>query len=416
VADTKTKQYHQLEEEKVKAQTLTETLEAKRNFVRHISHEIRTPLNIVASGLELLLKFRESLTAEMLDIVFDVKQACGVAIETLNEVLTYEKVDGNLLVLEKGPEDILLLLQSVFRMFQVQAKALNISMALDIGSDISSVIVNVDAPKIAQVIRNLMSNALKFTPANGSVTVKLTVNKTSQVVRIEVLDTGVGMEKEDRAKLFNEVVQFHAKELQGGGGSGLGLFLSKKVVEMHAGKIGVDLERDSPGSLFYLELQVVSVFSSKSDEDMSGRRSSLSLKSFRPMSFRAGACKGLSKARVLVVDDAALIRKFHIRMMQADVGEFVEASDGDEAIDNVKESLSANKPFNGILIDANMPRMNGVDAVRAIRQLGYEGKIFAVTGDAFDSAKDAFFAEGADEVFVKPITAVKYSYMVALLQ
>lgn len=114
-----------------------------------------------------------------------------------------------------------------------------------------------DAAKIAQVIRNLISNAIKFTPCGGTVTIRLTMNEIENKVRVEVRDTGAGMTKEDRRKLFNEIVQFNPQALQNGQGSGLGLYLSRRIVDMHQGRVGVDLEWEGIGSVFFVEFPLV---------------------------------------------------------------------------------------------------------------------------------------------------------------
>ena len=141
-------------------------------------------------------------------------------------------------------------------MFQIQARYSNINLAFDCKVKDGKISVEADSTKLSQVVRNLVSNALKFTPDGGMITVKMFTVSDGRSVRLEVQDTGPGMTREQRKKLFNEVVQFNPKELQNGQGSGLGLFLSRKIVEMHRGNIGVDMEWEGTGSIFFLELDV----------------------------------------------------------------------------------------------------------------------------------------------------------------
>jgi signal transduction histidine kinase len=219
-----------------------------------VGHEIRTPLNVVSSGLELLTLQASSLDADLIETLQDTKSACKIAIDILNDLLTYEKLDSDILTLEKSPADVVELAQRVVSMFQIQARSSQIVMRLENKLPTEVAVSDVDSTKISQVIRNVISNALKFTPVGGRVAVTITVKDEGKRVRIDVQDSGVGMKKADRQRLFGEIVQFNPKELQNGQGSGMGLYLSRKIIDMHGGSIGVDLDWEGPGSVFYVEL------------------------------------------------------------------------------------------------------------------------------------------------------------------
>ena len=122
------------------------------------------------------------------------------------------------------------------------------------------------------------------------------------------------------------------------------------------------------------------------------------------------------KLRLLVVDDAALCRKFSRRVIGAHCSEIVEAGNGQEAVERVRESIAAGNPFDGILMDSSMPIMNGTTATRLIRRLGYAGRVFGVTGNAFQADIDDFLAHGADEVLIKPVGADKYAYIIETIR
>jgi CheY-like chemotaxis protein len=205
------------------------------------------------------------------------------------------------------------------------------------------------------------------------------------------------------------------------------------MIDMHGGAIGVDMEREGQGSMFFIELAVVGlrgiessffcscvvvdtnhVFAELNDEDIQKGSHSVTV-NHSP----CPSCDHPSEQnfRILIVDDAALCRKFHIRTLKGNTaGEYVEANDGVEAVEKVKESIESRNAFSAILMDSSMPRMNGVDATRAIRALGYAGKIFAITGNGFTSDIDEFISAGADDVLVKPVTAESYSKIFASLQ
>ena len=396
----------ELQDAQQKFTAMNHCLETKRTFVRHVSHEIRTPLNVVMSGLDLLHAQSTTSSEDAAEIVADMRSACMVAINILNDLLTYEKLDSNLLALEKSHCDCIELMRRVYKMFQIPARHASIDLRFDKEVPSETVVVEADAMKLSQVFRNLVSNAIKFTPKDGTVTIKAYLLTDSSRVRFEVQDTGAGISKEDRKKLFQEVVQFNAAALQNGQGSGLGLYLSRHIIDMHGGSIGVDLAWEGKGSVFYVELPT----SNHQESNKIARK--LSFIYHSDHADHPGLLHEVRRRRLLIVDDATLCRKFHRRMLGVFNAECFEASDGKEAVDMVRESLSKNAPFDAILMDSNMPFMSGYEAMELIRKLGFTGKVFGVTGNAFQSDIDQFIAYGADEVVVKPVSIDKYAYMV----
>eukprot|EP00981_Chlorochromonas_danica_P009884 scaffold2858_cov245-Ochromonas_danica.AAC.23 len=275
------------------AAAIAETaLETKRIFVRHVSHEIRTPLNTTIIGLQLLeaeLKKPALVRDENLlsDLVADVNTSSVIAVDILNDLLLYEKIEGGLMALELAEVEAWDMIKEVLRVFRIQAKSSQINLEYpDVCAD--GYFIKVDKYKLSQVIRNLVSNALKFTSPNGRVSVVATVHKNTEgstrrsrntmkamkfveavfpskeFIRLSVTDTGVGISKEDQRRLFREIVQFDAAKLQKGQGSGLvelggNTFLSlvsSRIVRLHGGKIGVMSEGNNTGSTFYVDLPI----------------------------------------------------------------------------------------------------------------------------------------------------------------
>lgn len=206
------------------------------------------------SGFIVLENMRSRVSVEDMRILEEMQSACNVAIEILNDLLTYEKLDSNSFALERAPCDMISLLNDVLKLFRMQAAASEIDLLFKQLSMGVNMVVNADAPKLSQVLRNLLSNALKFTPSGGSVVVSAELVDGN--VRVQVHDTGLGMSVEDRLRLFSEFVQFNPNELQAGQGSGLGLYNSRRIMDLHGGRIAVDLEWDQAGSKFYIELPV----------------------------------------------------------------------------------------------------------------------------------------------------------------
>jgi signal transduction histidine kinase len=468
--------------------------------VRYISHELRTPLNTAFLGLKLLsseLKASKNpKDMERYDTLCDVNMSCTAAVDILNDLLCYEKLESGILELHKENIVVDSFLNNCVSMFSAQARECGVTMAMvtgatdrdieatpdgDDGNTISKSLLPTDSIfadkfKMDQVIRNLMSNALKFTPRGGVVTIKasfvpytapeipdpplsrspwqetergeghemknpgftsrLSVSKFSTGLEgrdegklvVVVTDTGAGITRENQKRLFTEIVQFNPEKLQAGGGSGLGLWITQEILNLHDGSISVSSEGEGTGSSFTIEIPMIRQpadvsglplappstpsYSPASSESY-GKSSNSELESFAvcdditdtmlgsqksgwsrdiiPQREKDGPHPPHSGSRsisrdVLVVDDSRLNRKMLLKCLRADGHTCVEAEDGLEAIAMVKKRINlANggigKPFDAVLMDFVMPNMDGPTATKEIRALGYTAPIFGVTGN-----------------------------------
>jgi len=301
-----------------------EILSLKRMFVRYVSHEIRSPLNVVHAGLDILLGDLRSQQLEVastmkgiIELAEDIYSASESAIHILNDLLEYEHLDAGSFQLDLGWKPLLCLMDGKLKWasFMAQRKGTDFAVEDLILSSISdscsaskmdddtdeappkyscskdSLLLFVDEGKVDQVIRNLLTNAFKFTPAGGKVTLRMSCklndylnraknldepqNPVVGVFRLEVVDSGAGIAEEDQKKVFGEFAQFNRNELQGGGGSGLGLWVSRKIITMHQGVMGFQSEGKGQGSVFYFELPLFT--------GDSGSRSSIIMQSFSSM-------------------------------------------------------------------------------------------------------------------------------------
>ena len=204
--------------------------------VRHIAHEIRTPLNVVGVGVDILRKelapHAASLPDEVMDIVRGIEDASDASLEVINELLKFEKLAAGLMTLECVPTFILSFLEQTMKQHFLPSRAKEILFELVPASYITHTMsIDVDPIKMATVFRNLFSNAIKFTKKHGRVTVRVEIKRRPlddiELLEISVQDSGAGLSPTNIGKLFGEGVQFNANGLQGGGGSGLGLFVTK---------------------------------------------------------------------------------------------------------------------------------------------------------------------------------------------
>ena len=454
---------------------------------------MRTPLNTITLGLELLeAELVEAKVPDAtMDIVHTLRESSLVAVDILNELLLYEKIEAGIMALDASVAFFKPLLETTVRPFQIPARSKGVEMSLHMDECEGRLMgVEVDESKIAQVIRNFVSNAIKFTPPGGEVSVTLRYLTNQRLLssdirnwlRLEIKDTGHGIAPENQHKVFNQIVQFHANKHQGGGGSGIGLWISKKIVELHGGKVGLYSEGEGKGCTFYLELplhDVVEMPRSSDEEDflnpLPPRLVVQPLKStksyFGGNSVRAadspfkdslqrsvfeesmgslchspihspGSTSGGGEAssavtskplrsysdvvpnfdpeeifgRILVVDDSDLNRKITCRSLVAYWYECVEAEDGQAAVEIISDSLKEGPNYSVILLDNIMPRLNGEDAAKAIRDLGYLGLIIGLTGNGMPDDIASFKRHGANDVMVKPMSIEKFDAVMARLQ
>lgn len=247
---------------------------------------------------------------------------------------------------------------------------------------------------------------------------------------MEISDTGRGIAPENQHKVFNEIVQFHANAHQGGGGSGLGLWISKKIVELHGGRVGLQSDGEGRGSMFFLEIPVLrrmqdDIEAVEGEDDPEVYNNSSSPRAISSKSSHKYACDNENgstsfqietvvrsqfhlgkQLKALVVDDSSINRKFTRKLLENLKYICEEADDGDVAVAMVREafqSKGAKSQYDIIFMDNLMPRMNGPEAAALIRRMGFTGVIMAVTGNALQADIDEFKRKGADEVLIKPV-------------
>ena len=258
---------------------LTEKIEEHNTFVRYVGHEVRTPLNIssvCATLMEDLVADKaispEEKDAQMISLIEQQKTAFGLAVSILNDLIDYEKLEKDELALDCSRQNPIDFLLTCITMFSVQSNEKSIILTLPEASDREAFLeheVYIDTYKLGKCLRNFISNAFKFTPVDGCITITVTKldapapdrvggfglglslrsqddsmhSTATPYVRIAVTDSGVGISEENLPKLFNEVVQFDPNRLQEGKGSGLGLYMAKGIADLHK----IRLHASSPG-------------------------------------------------------------------------------------------------------------------------------------------------------------------------
>jgi signal transduction histidine kinase len=220
----------------------------KSEFLANMSHELRTPLNAIIGFSEVLLErmFGE-INAKQKEYLQDILSSGRHLLSLINDILDISKVEAGRMELEPGPIDLRFVLQNTVSLIRERATRLGISVAMELDQSVGA--IEADERRVKQILFNLLSNALKFTPAGGRVT--LTAARIDDAVQISVRDTGIGIRGEDQDRIFEEFQQAGpGKAVEG---TGLGLALAKRFVEMHGGRIWLESVVGS-GSAFMFTL------------------------------------------------------------------------------------------------------------------------------------------------------------------
>ena len=372
----------QMEDALKKANKIAEeAAQSKATFLSVMSHEIRTPLNSVIGNAGFLLN--ENLDDGMAEHVEMIKHSGEHLLHLINDILDFNKLEAGKVELIEEPFNLIQQVQNVLKMSATNAKQKQIEFKTDIADDIQDIYFG-DEGRIRQILLNLIGNAVKFT-RDGSITVRLFLKQDSNKLRFEIIDTGIGVSAENIPKLFSEFSQAEASTANNYGGSGLGLAICKKLVEAMDGEIGIN-SKVGVGSTFWFEIP--SKPSNQTTTSKTYEKPSLDVENLT----------------ILVAEDN-LPNQFLIKTVLSKLGhQVVIANNGKEAL----EALHSEKVnFDLVLMDMQMPEMDGLQATREIRlsevQKINQIPIIALTANAYTEAYDAVMSSGMNACLTKPL-------------
>jgi len=380
---------------KVQMQNAEAANKAKSEFLANMSHEIRTPLNAIMGFIELLKE--DENNEDKIKYLKTIDKSSHNLLEIINDILDFSKIENNQIDLEYIDFNAIDEIESVGELFKAKTFEKNIEFVIGISPDFPKYLKS-DVLRIKQVVNNLLSNAIKFTPSNKKIIMDIAYKDSSLSVSIK--DEGIGIPENKLKTIFKAFTQADNSTTREYGGTGLGLTISAKLIEALGGELKVKSELDV-GSEFYFTIPIKQVV-----VDEIQNSSYEEVKELR--------------GHILLVEDNKANQMF-MKVILKKLGlTFDIANNGLEALERFPRFMCANnhRKYDVILMDENMPNMNGIEATKEILKIEKElnllhTPIIALTANALKGDRERFLAAGMDEYLTKPINKKILTQMLA---
>ncbi len=371
---------------------------AKSHFLANMSHEIRTPLNAILGFAELILNPAQTET-ERIYSVATIRRSGHQLLKIIDEILDISKVEAGRLEIETVQVNLIALLSQLKSLLNVQALSKNLQLQFIFETPIPELIFT-DPTRLRQILLNIIGNAIKFT-SKGSVVIRCHWQKSelSQpgqskegTLSFRICDTGVGIEAVQAEKLFKPFTQVDSSTTRKFGGTGLGLALSRQFAAAMNGNVTLESSKPNKGSTFLCEIKTQCAEDSKMEASLIEK----SLEQSRPFSDKDNQI--LAGIKILVVDDAPDNQVLISRFLKSAGAEVDVAGNG---VEGVEMAMAGDHKI--ILMDIQMPQLDGYEATASLRNQGYKPPIIALTAHAFKEERDRCISVGCTDHLTKPV-------------
>jgi len=376
------KDFNHLNELKIKAE---ETAKMKSQFLANMSHEIRTPINGIVGMSYLVLQ--TDLTPRQRSYIEKIEESSKSLLAIINDILDLSKIESGKLVIDKVNFNLNKVIKNSLDLIRFNAKKKGLKIKVKYEGNVPKRLYG-DSLRLSQILNNLLSNAVKFTQKGE---IRLTIKRAKgDIFRFEVKDTGIGLKKEEQKKIFKAFSQADGSTTRDYGGTGLGLTISKQLVELMGGKIWVESEYGK-GSSFIFELELKEVQIEDENIDINIENSKIQTRLKRDINL-------LKNCKILLAEDNEINQEIILGLLENSSIKLDIAKNGKEAIEKFKQNR-----YTLILMDIQMPVMDGYEATKIIREIDKNIPIIAITANAMkeDIKKSAKY--GMNSHINKPI-------------